>query len=387
MHRSAQGPRIFSGWLLILGSLAILGAGCSSHIIASHEPMHSLGEPVILKAHAKGLVDRIELRIKRFNVESGTGEETAETDKELVVWVCNPFFIKNGLVCKHPIAFSGDAQVIEFHAKALYWNGKARHERYRFASGNYPLVTPIPIRANLHPDNALDVVIVPEDDMRIDEYDHSWSFLRTVLDDLVDEIYFGYPAFRKNRGIFNFWYVDEAGQIEGPCDFVVPQQLEVDDSLASWIDAVTLVHSRPMRDCAVGNVMSTEFLYDKSVVHESGHSLFDLRDEYPVAVLGAYGPQNDYANTFWTEAKCRQQAPEIGLPRRSCEEITAGGIWRIDPTGPEGCIMGPSQNLDDSDFGPACMRRIKRRIEQCLDGECFPLQDTGDLFEDEQQTE
>lgn len=376
MCGSHQGPRISSFWLLILGGLAIVGSGCSSHLIASHEPMHSLGEPVILKAHARGLVDRIELRVKRFDVDPVTGEEVLETERELLVWVCNPFFLHRSLTCQHPIAFSGDGKIIEFHAKSISWTGKAKHERYRFASGTYPLETPIPVRGKANADGALDIVFVPESDMRMGDYDPTWSFFRMALDNMVDEIYFSYPAFRKNRFIFNFWYVDAAAKIDGPCNFTIPGRQDLQDSLASWADAITIVHSKPMQDCAVGNALSTEFLFDKSAIHESGHSLFGLRDEYPVANpdLGKYGPQPHLGNTFWDKEKCGDEAPQIGLPKRSCAMISERTeIWRIDPTGPKGCIMGTSQNYDGSDFGPACMRRINWRVKQCMAGDCLPL--------------
>ena len=46
-------------------------------------------------------------------------------------------------------------------------------------------------------------------------------------------------------------------------------------------------------------------------------------------------------------------------------------FWRIDPSGANGCMMGPHQHSSDSDFNQACRRRINHRYGQCGAGDCF----------------
>jgi hypothetical protein len=111
--------------------------------------------------------------------------------------------------------------------------------------------------------------------------------------------------------------------------------------------------------------------YGKSVVHELGHALAGLRDEYVVATED-FPPREEMPNTFQPKQACIDEAPLIGLSPNMCVLSTPGfDYWRIDPTGAEGCIMGPSQHLTWSDFGPACERRFNWRYTQCHEGDCI----------------
>ena len=140
-------------------------------------------------------------------------------------------------------------------------------------------------------------------------------------------------------------------------------------------DALMYVHYSDMRDCALNKRFSAELWYEKSVVHEFGHALVELRDEYRVS-NNKYRPQELMPNIFDGEEACRKEAPLLDLPGDYCVSSTpAFNFWRIDPTGADGCIMGPSQHLAWSEFGPACKRRIKWRHDLCEAGQCFTLTD------------
>ena len=366
---------------LFLGALLSLHVGCSSDFQTSHEPMHPVYGYVTLKASATGLIDRIELRMKRSSIDPFNGNETAETPL-LLVEVCDPVLATKALTCTYEAAWSGHGKMIEFEGKAVLWNGTVRTETYRFASGIYPLAgSPIPIRVNLDPIEALDVVIVPDPDLLNPIYAYPWSGFRNFLDDLIDGVFFDYSAIREWRGLYNFYYSPETGEFnEQNCDFDYGDAVNDIDVLGVIADTLIYVHAREMWDCTLGTGFSTEIWYDKSAIHEIGHALIGLRDEYNVQNVGDYGPQDTMGNTFDGKAACELAAPDIGLPETYCTIATpAYDIWRIDPTGPLGCIMGPSQHVAWSDFGPACQRRINWRYGKCLDGDCMSLADLDAL--------
>lgn len=362
--------------LLICAGFALVSAGCSTGtILASHEPMHPKGRPVTLKAVATGHVDRIEFRVQRFAIN--TDQLTAEDPKlheteltpPLLIWICNPPFVVNSLKCSHQLAFSGNGQIVQFSARAVYWNGSSDEEVYRFASGDFPVTNaPIPIRMKREIGNGIDIVFVPHIEV-VPESDPSAAGFRTHLDDIVDGILFEYPIIRDNRKYYNFWYSPIAVDFDaGNCtNLVDPYSIDLD----FVADVSIYVHHQYKRNCSYGTRFTTEMWYGKSVVHELGHALAGLRDEYAVATED-FPPREEMPNTFRPKQACIDEAPLIGLSPDKCVLSTPGfDYWRIDPTGAEGCMMGPSQHLTWSDFGPACERRFNWRYTQCLEGDCI----------------
>ena len=367
---------------LILRTLGLVGcaaiaSGCATSIIGSHEPMHPVTGSVLLKAEATGLIDRIELRMQRFYIDPISGVETAETPV-LLVEICDPGSIPvTRLRCWYKAPWSGHGKMIEFQSRAVFWSGFSRTETYKFASGIYPFEgKPIPIRAKGAPLESLDVVVIPSTDLLNDWYatswnpDGNWDGFRTFLDDLVDGVYFGYPAIRSWRGLYNFYYSPESAEFnEADCTFTIPGNLA---ELQVVADSLMYAHSQEMWDCKFEDKFSSENWYDKSVIHETGHALFGLRDEYAGANYGAYPPHACMSNIFPSKAACAAEAPSIGLPDSFCVLADAGwGIWRIDPADAKGSIMGPAQHNSWSHFGRASLRRINWRYDKCMSGDCM----------------
>lgn len=361
---------------LFCAGLALMSVGCSTGtILASHEPMHPGSRPVTLKAVATGHVDRIEFRVQRFAINA---DELTKKDPELheteltpplLIWICNPPFFVKSLTCSHQLAFSGDGQIIEFTARAVFWNLSHDEEVYRFASGEFPVTNaPVPIRLKRKTANGIDIVFVPHTEV-LPATDPTAAGFRAHLDDIIDGILFKYPIIRDNRKYYNFWYspvaVDfDASDCSGLED---PKKIDLD----FVADVSIYVHHQYKRNCSYGTKFTTEMWYDKSFVHELGHALAGLRDEYAVAT-DDYPPRTEMPNTFDTKELCQREAPLLGLsPERCVISTPRFPYWRIDPTGAEGCMMGPSQHLSWSDFGPACERRFNWRYAQCLEGDCI----------------
>ena len=359
-----------------LAAIALAGAACSTTFLTGHEPMHPVSTGVWLKAQATGMIDRIELRMRRYSIDPDTGVETPDTQM-MVVEVCDPAFWVDTLRCSYRAPWSGDHKMIEFEATAVQWNGTKSVEVYKFASGEYPFPEkPVPIRVKGPTVSSLDVVIVPDDDLLNSFYvsglnpDGDWDGFRWFLDDIVENDYFKYSAIRHWRGLYNFYYSLETGQFnEAACSFSDPANI---DDLMLVADSLMYAHSQEMWDCKLGDRFSSENWYDKSVAHETGHALFGLRDEYRGANYGAYPPHACMSNIFPSKAACAAEAPSIGLPASLCTLIDPyWNVWRIDPADATGSIMGEAQHYGWSGFGRASLRRMNWRYDKCLNGDCM----------------
>jgi hypothetical protein len=132
-------------------------------------------------------------------------------------------------------------------------------------------------------DRALNIVFVP---------DTSYGDMATLanrqsfLDDLGDVVDTGYwqnQLFVKNVHLTNFFYMTVAGSAAAPatpvdCPSVTwPTQVATD---AAFADLVLLIHTNELRDCRWGTRATSEPTSFRTVVHESGHALFNLPDEY-----------------------------------------------------------------------------------------------------------
>jgi hypothetical protein len=123
--------------------------------------------------------------------------------------------------------------------------------------------------------------------------------------------------------------------------------------------------------------MSSEIDSDKTLIHESGHALFGLQDEY--CCDSNYNQLSNVPNIWTSLAGCQAEAADIGHPTSNCTQIAKGttqsiNFWYIDPSGPTGSIMGSSQHEPGSDFGKAGRRRINWRYGQCVGGQCMQIQ-------------
>jgi hypothetical protein len=160
------------------------------------------------------------------------------------------------------------------------------------------------------PESAVDVVFVPDDDYG----DMAVLADRQVfLDDATGMIENGFRqnnAIAVNLGAYNFWYMDQTGDVSagsGICPSV--DWPDLDD--AAFAELIILLHPAPLRDCANGNRVTTEPENGGTAVHEHGHAVFSLPDEYccdggyweepPVLYNSEIDCTGDPANAAWRD--------------------------------------------------------------------------------------
>jgi hypothetical protein len=367
------------GWsLAILRSLLVgvavatvaLLTGCgAANVVALHSPMHPTNtQQVTLRGDAAGQVDKVELSVERYALSvaaDGTLTQTLAA-AEAIVKTCDPSGTVSSLNCSHTMSTAFPANsLVKFSAKAFDGSGKTSTESYSFAAGDYPLPNdPIPIRLKGETVKSFDVIFIPDTDITVNSF-------RDQLDEVIENLYFKYFLVKTWRGLYNFYYSGVQGNYEELCNFTNPSNMA---NLTAVADTVAILHQTNLRDCRSGMVMSSEINYDKTLIHETGHALFNVKDEY--CCDSSYSQQTCERNLWSSLSNCQADAPTIGYPTTNCTQLTNGtttlNFWRIDPAGAGGCIMGPNQHNSDSDFAKACSRRINWRVGKCIGGNCYP---------------
>jgi len=355
---------IRSGILLVV--LLLMVANSSASVIARHRPMHPDNTQTVTFEASATMADRVMLSYARSVLSTAADGTHVQTpaEPETTVKVCDPRGSSSSFTCTHTMAFAFPANsLITYTARAIDVEGTST-ETYAFAAGDFPWPDdPIPIRLKGDTVSKLDTVFIPDTDISV-------ATFRDQLDEVI-ELFFRYDPIRTWRGMHNFWYSGQQGNYEEFCKFTNPPNMA---NLTAIADAVAFLHTTVLRDCSNIPRMSSEIDDEKTIVHETAHTLYGLQDEY--CCNTKYKPQACAPNIYGSLADCEADAAALGYPTSNCIQLKSDtatyDIWRIDPSTEPACIMGPNQNKKTSLFRAACERRLNWRYGKCVGGTCFP---------------
>lgn len=349
----------------------------AASLVTTHSPAHpDTNGAVTIAARATGQVESVTLKIQEFALSSDqNGPVQTARGPERLVKTCDPPGPVPAVDCTERLTGFPAASLVRVTAEALSSTGEKTIDSYSFAAGAYPWPNdPIPIRATGAPASRLDVIFIPDTDITLASF-------RDQIDDLIRDRYFRYETYRGDVGspsgaMYNFYYSQISGDIyrdsKNNCRFTNPANMAVIEPRG---DVIAFMHRLQMQDCRVGKRFGSEIGTngEKSLIHESGHALFGLSDEYSGPT--SYPVQACMPNIYRSLSACEQDAPNLGLPKTACTRLSGKNLWRSDPAGATGCIMGDAQYNQSSNHGPADRRRINWRFGHCLNGQCYPTRE------------
>lgn len=197
--------------------------------------------------------------------------------------------------------------------------------------------------------------------------------------DVIKGSYYGQDYFLSNQQRFNFWLADQTGdadEVPAPtptdpnatnCVLTVPGNWTED---YSWRDAGPILHSTTFRDCASRSnaVFSAEPTSLGTVLHETGHSPFDLADEY--CCDAGYFEMSPNPNIYDTLAECQADASALTRPASDCRSWTdtrpnPDKVWFTSEPTPNDLM-----NFDRHPPQAADLRRMNAFFENCKAGKC-----------------
>lgn len=142
-------------------------------------------------------------------------------------------------------------------------------------------------------------------------------------------------------------------------------------NVGSALDGQVIMHRLPFRDCSdislggLGTVEPTEAGAVALYVHETGHFLQGLGDEY--CCDGGYFFVSTPGNVFASLAACQTAANGIGVDQALCVQIAATPPqWRMDDGQPS--IM--EDEGANANWRTASRRALENRLGACVTGNC-----------------
>jgi hypothetical protein len=355
-------------WGIVLAVSIPAFAASHASVLARHRPMHPDDTQTVTFEATATEAKSVTLSYTRYTLATASDGTHVKmlAEPEMRVRTCNASGGAGTIACTHTMRVPFPASsLVTYTARATDLEGNVAAETYSFAAGTYPWPDEaIPIRLKGSTASKLDTVFILADEALTE------TGFRDQLDDVID-LFFRYEPVHTWRGLHNFYYSAQRGNYQEFCKFTNPPNYA---QLKATADAVVFLHKTVLRDCSNIPRMSSELDDEKTLVHESAHTLYALQDEY--CCNTNYKPQECAPNIYASLAACEADAPALGYLPTDCVQLqyetTVKDVWRIDPSTEPACIMGPNQNKASSVFGAACARRVLWRYAKCLDGTCMP---------------
>ena len=143
------------------------------------------------------------------------------------------------------------------------------------------------------------------------------------------------------------------------------------EDLRAVTRAGAILHSDNFFDCAdikmpgAGSIFSNDFDSGWLLVHEAGHFVFGLADEYPAG--GHKSCSNPY-NVFDSQIDCKNEEGPVTPEESKCVQIDSTGKWRIDEDLEE---TMDDDDKEDSGFQRSSADAVVNRLIECQKGLCY----------------
>lgn len=257
-------------WLLLLVPVAI---SCKQNpeTFAIHSPIYPSSSEVVSFTLRKidGNVTEVKLFEFVANVDSDGNLSATTPETEIQSW-SSPAF---------PLTFTkssgyGSNKLVTYRFQ-VKGNGKTYNHTVSFATRPYPVpneAAPVYVVGNQ--DNVLNLVFIPDTSMS-----NRMSVFYNAVRSQIDSTFHQEDWVRRFRGSYNF-FINPVTAIARDFDSGLSHVLPSNSSNLSFAQGKVILHFHDIRDQAGSGYFSAEYYVRGTMLHESGHSLYRLADEY-----------------------------------------------------------------------------------------------------------
>jgi hypothetical protein len=235
--------------------------------------------------------------------------------------------------------------------------GATTSEAWSFAAGEWNFGNdPIPILARGQGDQSLALARI---DLCFVADREDYADGRAMLEELESLIFDGYQANNALEGPMRFnWsfhYSPETG-------YISPSKgdaMDIPDLVkySPVIDAAAVIHRQNQLDWSSSRFFGTEPFNVGTALHETGHAVFSLADEY--ASGAHFASASPHHNNYAFQAAAEAYNTGQGWPPLQAEPInTAATWWRPEPQS-LACIMFEDNDAALPDFARSCILRVR----------------------------
>ena len=286
---------------------------------AIHSPIYPKSGDAVTYTLRKieGDVEKVRLLTTTHNINSSGSITTSGAETLLKEWR-NPSF---------PLSFTttsgyGTNKLVEYRFEVV-GNDRTYTHKIRYATNPYPVTdAAIPVYAVGEVEKVLNVVFIPDEDMAEDLTLFYDNVGENIHDSFHEEEYV-----RRFRRSYNF-YVNpltaKAGNASAePRTRHIPPS---NDGNLDFAQGRIILHAANYRDFSNGRYVGTEYFNRGTILHETGHLLYGLADEYGG---GSHWQSEDLPNNWRTLAGAQTDAPSRGKTAADAKEMGDDGWWKL----------------------------------------------------------
>ncbi|MFC1511718.1 hypothetical protein ACFL5H_00800 [Candidatus Latescibacterota bacterium] len=335
--------------LFFILTVFILITGCAS-TLPMHDPIYPTNSRDVtysLDVSASKSIKEIELYETISSINTA-GVVTSGTESLLQEWdfpdrpqTANVTFTKTGgYGANNLVQYRFLVKVKSF----WFWSVSRSHD-VTFAIRPYPVEDqPAPVYIQGDVDYVFDVVFIPDTDIT------NMTTFRRECRNMITDAVFDENFVKHWNQQFNFYINPETGTATDYDNIGTDGSHQTPANWAniSFAETKVLMHQNNLRDYATGGLFSTEMQNRGTMMHESGHSMFNLADEYPG---GAHWQANIFPNNWSTLAGAQADAPNRHKTTADAREMGTSGWYKICGDDCQMCVSGI--NLSHYDL-PCC---------------------------------
>ena len=217
-------------------------------------------------------------------------------------------------------------QVIAYRFVITNGNGRTRSHSVTFAIRPYPVPNmPAPVYMQGDVDDVFDIILIPDTDVTDMEF---WRYECRLL---IQSTIHKEPGMRLLNRSYNFYINPEPGTATSYEDYLengIPHQLPDNYANLAFAELRCILHMYVFQDYywpSTGTI-SCEIINPQTFIHEAGHALFGLADEYPD---GQHWQADVLPNNWNDEATAQAEAPSRGKTAADVKEIGDTGWYRM----------------------------------------------------------
>lgn len=350
LSKLGQGLAVFACLLLL--------ASCESNpvTLALHSPIYpgaSENVTYTLERITAGTINSAQL-FETISTVSSAGVVTAGSETLLQSWsspAADLSFVKSG-------GYSANRLITYRWVVKVQEDGKEKEKTYRvtYAVRPYPVPNqPAPVYVQGDPDDVFDLIFIPDADIT------DMPAFRDHCRQNIRNAFFDEPHTRLWRKQFNFYINPITGTAHAATDDVGHEPPSNNAQLA-FAEGRCLMHRLSFQDFASGGIFSTEQENRGTIMHESGHALFRLADEY--CGNTSYFAVPNSPNLWNSQAAAEAAADDYG----NCKSVSdvrqiastdcSKNWWKLCVNN---CQMSTS-GLTHSTYDCPCRSRITTRV-------------------------
>lgn len=340
---------------MLIITISFLACSCKENpeTFAIHSPIYPASGNQVTYTLSKidGDVSEVKLYNTINTIDNSGTITTAGSETLLQTW-SNPAF---------PINFTttsgyGANKLVEYRFE-VSGNGHTYNHKIRFATSPYPVANAaIPIYAVGDVDRVMNVVFIPDQDMTSD-----LNLFYTNVGEDIDGAFHREDWVRRFRNSYNFYINPASGQAG---DANVPGSSHAypsNDAELDFAQGRIILHAANRRDFSDGRYVGTEYYNRGTILHETGHLLYGMADEYGT---GSHWQNTDLPNNWSSLAGAQSAAPGYGKTSADAVQIGTDPWWKDCN---RDCIM-LNTGLNVFPYDVPCQNRILYKLIQRSQG-------------------